>query len=85
MKTKIKILIVSCVIAVSAVKGFNMAQNINNLDVSLADIAVMARADGEQWDPCPGLPPNTYFCQFDWRFMDCIWSSNCNPSCPGGC
>ena len=47
MKTKIKILIVSCVIAAAAVTGFNMAQNSNNMDVTLADIAVMARADGE--------------------------------------
>ena len=85
MKSKIKILIVSCVIAAAAVTGFNMAQNSNNMDVSLADIAVMARADGEQWDPCPGLPPNTYYCQWNWNVMDCIWSSNCESMCLDGC
>ena len=33
--------------AAAAVTGFNMAQNSNIMDVSLADIAMMARADGE--------------------------------------
>jgi len=47
MKSKIKILIVSCVIAAAAVTGINMAQNNSNMDVTLADIAVMAKADGE--------------------------------------
>jgi hypothetical protein len=47
MKTKIKILIVSCVIAAAAVTGFNLAQNSNNMDVTLADISLMAMARGE--------------------------------------
>ena len=47
MKTKIKILIVSCVIAAATVTGFNLAQNSNNMDVTLADIALMAKARGE--------------------------------------
>ena len=47
MKTKIKILIVSFVIAAAAVTGFNLAQENRHLNVSLADISVMARADGE--------------------------------------
>jgi hypothetical protein len=45
MKTKIKILLVSCVIAAVAVMGFN--QESSNMDVSLADIAVMEMAIGE--------------------------------------
>ena len=45
MKSKIRFIIVACFIAGVAVTGFNMAQNHNSLDVSLADIAVMARAD----------------------------------------
>ena len=52
MKTKIKILIVSCVIAAAAVTGFNLAQNSNNMNVTLADIAVMARAGGESGGLC---------------------------------
>jgi hypothetical protein len=52
MKTKIKILIVSFVIAAAAVTGFNMAQESSNMDVSLADIAVMQMAIGE-----PGQNP----------------------------
>ena len=57
VKTKIKILIVSFVIAAAAVTGFNLAQENSNMDVSLADIAVMARAtDGEN----PGYPVGQY-------------------------
>ena len=52
MKTKIKIFIVSCVIASVAVTGFNLAQNSNNMDVTLADIAVMASADPESGSDC---------------------------------
>ena len=84
MKTKIKILIVSCVIAAAAVTGFNMAHNSNNMDVSLADIAVMARA-GEEWNKCPGWDGHTAYCQFNWTVMECIWASYCESSCPGGC
>lgn len=47
MKTKFKFLLVTCVIAAVAITGFNFVQNGSNIDVSLADIAVMARADGE--------------------------------------
>ena len=47
MKTKIKILIVSCVIAAAAFTGINMAQNNQSTGMTLADIAVMAKADGE--------------------------------------
>ena len=47
MKTKIKSLIVSFVIAAAAVMGFNLAQESSNMDVSLADIAVMEMAIGE--------------------------------------
>jgi len=52
MKTKIKILIVSCMIATAAITGFNFAQNGSNIDVSLADIAVMAKADPESGGSC---------------------------------
>ncbi len=47
MKTKIKILIVSCMIATAAITGLNLAQDSNSMVVTLADIAVMAKADGE--------------------------------------
>ena len=52
MKRKIKILLVSCIIASAAVTGFNQAQENRKMDVSLADIAVMARADGESGSAC---------------------------------
>ena len=86
MKTKIKILIVSCVIAAAAVTGFNMAQNSNNMDVTLADIAVMARADDPEdppgaWDatypPCEnqiiiGFPPLQYVITIQGTYRECV-------------
>ena len=75
MKTKIKILIVSCVIAAAAVTGFNMAQENSNMDVSLADIAVMARADGESGGglecDCVDCPSSEFGCwSYDYSYKD---------------
>ena len=50
MKSKIRFIIVACFIAGVAVTGFNMAQNNQSTGVSLADIAVMAKANDESWD-----------------------------------
>jgi len=47
MKSKIRLIILACFIAGVAVTGFHMAQNNQRMGVSLADIAVMAMADGE--------------------------------------
>jgi len=47
MKSKIRLIILACFITGVAVTGFHMAQNNQSMGVSLADIAVMARADGE--------------------------------------
>ena len=47
MKTKFKFLLVSCAIIAIAITGFNFVQNGSNADVSLADIVVSAKADGE--------------------------------------
>ena len=79
MKTKIKILIVSFVMAAAAVTGFNMAQNSNNIDVSLADIAVMAKA-GSESNPCPGWDGSAY-CQYDPDLKDCAELEECGSSC----
>ena len=37
----------------TAVTGFNLAQENSNVDVSVADIAMMAEADGEIDPDCP--------------------------------
>jgi len=62
MKKKILISLIACFIAAGSVIHFNLAQNASMLDVSLADISVMAQADGEQggstcdtYCPNPGL------------------------------
>jgi len=54
MKTKIKILIVSCMIATAAITGLNLAQD---------SIAEMAKADGEINPDCPnGCLANSGWC-----------------------
>jgi hypothetical protein len=47
MKTKIKFLLVSFTITAIAITGFHFVQNGSNVDVSLADIVVRVKADGE--------------------------------------
>jgi hypothetical protein len=83
MKAKIKILIVSCMIATAAITGLNLAQDSNSMAVTLADIAVMAKADGEN-GPCPGWDGSSY-CQWDDDYANCVDQAECNSSCPGGC
>ena len=83
MKTKFKFLFVTCVIAAVAITGFNFVQNGSIIDVSLADIATMAKAAGEN-DPCPGWDGSAY-CQWDDEYSDCVNQEDCNSSCPGGC
>ena len=45
MRTKIKFFLVSCIIALTAITGFNLVRENKNMDVTLADIALMAKAD----------------------------------------
>jgi hypothetical protein len=47
MKKKILLSLVACFIAAGSFIHFNLAQYNNNSDISLADISVMAQADGE--------------------------------------
>ena len=47
MKKKILISLVACFIAAGSFIGYNLTENTSRLDVSLADISVMAQADGE--------------------------------------
>ncbi|MEX2410986.1 MAG: hypothetical protein WD607_06360 [Candidatus Paceibacterota bacterium] len=77
MKTKIKILIVSCLIATAAITGLDLAQDSNSMVVTLADIAVMAKADGEGGD-CPGGS-----CTYTTYFAGEI-SGKCTACCPVG-
>ena len=47
MKKKILISLVACFIAAGSFVHYNFAQNNHITDISLADISVMAQADGE--------------------------------------
>ena len=47
MKKKILISLVACFIAAGSFIGYNLTENTSRLDISLADISVMAQADGE--------------------------------------
>lgn len=70
-----KILLVSCVIAVAAVTGFNLAQENSNMDVSLADISVMAQADGESGHI-------TVECSNNIGGVEVYTFIKCEPGCP---
>ena len=52
MKKKMLISLVACFIAAGSFVHYNLAQNYHNMDVSLADISVMAQADGESGYSC---------------------------------
>ena len=87
MKTKIRILIVSCMIATAAITGLNLAQDSNSMVVTLADIAVMAKADGESGtstvpcedDPDAGTGPyNKRECDgCDWNMVYLVNKGTC--------
>ena len=87
MKTKFKFLLVTCLIAAVAITGFNFVQNGSNIDVSLADIAVMAKADGESGtstvpcydDPNAGTGPyNKRECDgCDWNMVYLVNKGTC--------
>ncbi len=65
MKIKIKILLASCMIATVAITGINMAHNNTNMVVTLEDIIVKAKADGESGE---GRGPMCY---------DSKWRAGC--------
>jgi hypothetical protein len=64
MKKKMLISLVACFIAAGSFIGYNFSENNHNMDISLADITLMAQADGESgtncincyvsWEYCPG-------------------------------
>ena len=77
MKRKIRFIIVACFIAGVAATGFNISQNHKSLDVSLADLAVMAKADGESGGDCLGSTyidrhpktGNTFYCEANGKWL----------------
>ncbi len=53
--------LVACFIAAGSFVHYNFSQNNHNTDISLADISVMAQADGESGGE-PGYKMFTYDC-----------------------
>ncbi len=47
MKKKIILALTACLFAAGSIINMHLAQNSHNTDISLADISVMAQADGE--------------------------------------
>lgn len=71
---------VACFIAAGSFFHFNLAQYNQNSDISLADISVMAQADGEN-DPCPG--GESPGCKYHDDFPDgCEFTMYCYVTCP---
>ena len=48
MKKKIILALTACLFATVSIINMHLAQNNHNMDISLADISVMAQADGEE-------------------------------------
>lgn len=47
MKNKIRFIVLACFITAVAVTGVNLSQTHSSLDVSLADISILAQAEAE--------------------------------------
>jgi len=89
MKKKILISLIACFIAAGSVIHFNLAQNASMLDVSLADISVMAQARGEDPDEmyCQLLNCKLSFCYSHSNYNECVNNGELNScdkktSCP---
>ena len=72
MKKKIILTLTACLFAAGSIINVHLAQNDHNLDVSLADISVMAQADGEK----------PTFCSKEWTLWGvCIYLGNLQNDC----
>ena len=81
MKKKIILALTACLFATVSIINMHLAQNNHNMDISLADISVMAQAGGEH-DPCPG---GSWEYECKWDGVSCGMISGCAMLCPGGC
>ena len=83
MKKKILLSLVACFIAATSVLHFNFSQNDYNMDFSLADISVMAKADGESGNPWPCGELPSAFCNKDSNGnpLGCVWVNTEETNC----
>ena len=89
MKKKIILALTACLFAAGTIINMHLAQSDHNMDVSLADISVMAQAGGE-WPPdLSKYWVNYYNCWVNGNYLGvrirCLpdGPENCSPtSCP---
>jgi len=74
MKKKMLISLVACFIAAGSFIGYNFSENNHNMDISLADISVMAKAGEEDDNDCSRSCFDSY-CNPVWE------AKNCKVSC----
>ncbi len=63
MKKKIILALIACLFAAGSIINMHLAQNSHAMDVSLADISVMAQADGEHGGGTAYCCPNFFDCE----------------------
>ena len=71
MKKKIILALTACLFAAGSIINMHLAQNNHNTDISLADISVMAQADGENGGDDCGDPIWNVTITFRNGFMEC--------------
>ena len=82
MKKKIILTLTACLFAAGSIINMHLAQNDQNTDISLADISVMAQADGESGMPnyCDGRVANECYTGVSSKFCLTVhdWDTYCN-------
>ena len=88
MKKKIILALTACLFAAGTIINMHLAQNDQNTDISLADISVMAQADGEHGGGTAYCCPHLYDCQSQWGYLCvvcggsfCVWVMNATEGC----
>ncbi|MFW5835532.1 MAG: hypothetical protein ACOCU3_01115 [bacterium] len=84
MKKRIILALTVCLFAAGSIINMHLAQNDHNTDMSLADISVMAQADGEIGD-CTNCKLS--FCYSHSNYNECVTNGELTPcskntSCP---
>lgn len=84
MKKQFFMAVASVLIFAAVFTNIKLNQDNDHLNLTLSDIAVMAKADTESSDPCPGWDGSSY-CQWVQDEGMCLIKKHCGISCPGGC
>ncbi len=82
MKKKIIITLTICLFAAGSIINVHLAQNDYNMDVSLADISVMAQADEESGSSCAAGGTGSTSCSYSATVLGV--SLSCSVTCESG-